>query len=119
MKESGILTAICQYLAILQNQGKLDFIRNNRFAGYIQRSNGTRGFINNGQSGSPDIYIFLPKGVTIHCEVKNEKNKQQSTQLEYQERVERLGHRYIIVRSLTEVVNIINEYEKARTANIA
>lgn len=101
--ERDVQRQIVEYLGMLENMGRLTFIRNNRFAGQITRANGSKGFVNNSKPGSPDIYIFLKNGVTIHCEIKGE-SKQSEAQVAYQHFVEKLGHRYIIARSVDDVV---------------
>ena len=110
MKESNIVTAISTYLQMLENQGKLIFIRNNSGAYKMGNS-----FVRFGKAGSPDFFMFLDEGEngiygrTLHIEVKNEKGKQNDNQKEYQKNIEALGHRYIIVRSLEEVENLLTK----------
>ena len=104
MKESGIVNAIMSYLQLLENQGKLVYQRNNSGAFINPKGN----FFKMGKRGSPDFYIFLPSGKTIHLEVKNEKGKQNLNQLEFEIRLKQLGHSYYVVRSVDEVENIIN-----------
>lgn len=102
MKESLIQTAIEQYLKILENQGKIIYIKNN--SGALKTD--TR-FIRFGKAGSPDFFIFTNDGGCLHLEVKNEKGSQNENQIEYQNKIERLGHTYFIVRSVDEVERII------------
>jgi len=102
MKESGIVTAIQTYLQILENQGKLVVQRNNSGAVMTNRL-GRNNFIRFGKAGSPDFYVFLPNGKTIMLEVKNEKGKLSESQQEFKDRVERLGFRYEVARSVDEV----------------
>jgi hypothetical protein len=99
MKESAIQRAIEQYLSLLENSGKLVFIKNNSGA-FI---NPAGHFYKMGKFGSPDFLLFLKGGMCIHLEVKNEKGKQNPNQISYQERVEKLGHTYIIVRAVDEL----------------
>ena len=104
MKESGIVSAIMSYLQYLENQNKLVYQRNNSGAFATARG----GFYHVGKKGSPDFYIFLPNGRTIHLEVKNEKGRQSVGQLEFELKIKQLGHRYCVVRSVDEVETIIN-----------
>ena len=104
MKESGIITAINHYLNYLENQKKLVFIRNNSGAFINPRGN----FFKMGRPGSPDFFIFLKDGKSLHLEVKNEKGRQNVRQLDYEMKIANLGHRYCIVRSVTEVERLIN-----------
>ena len=103
MKESGIQTAIEQYLQYMENQGKLIYIKNNSGAMKTQDR-----FIRFGKKGSPDFFIFLPAGQVIHMEVKNDKGKQNDNQIEYQKKVETLGHFYAIVRSIDDVERLLS-----------
>jgi hypothetical protein len=104
MKESAIITAINHYLNYLENQGKLVFIRNNSGAFINPRGN----FFKMGRPGSPDFFIFLKDGKSLHLEVKNEKGRQNIRQINYEMKITNLGHRYCIVRSVDEVERLIN-----------
>jgi hypothetical protein len=104
MKESQIQTAIEQYLRLMENMGQLVYIKQNSGATKI----GER-FIRYGKAGAPDFMVYLLDGRCVHLEVKNEKGKQNPNQLEYQAKIEKLGHRYCIVRSVDEVENLIKQ----------
>jgi len=104
MKESKIVTSVCNYLQLLENQGKLCFIRNNSGALKI----GNR-FIRFGKKGSPDIVLFLPKYVIL-LEIKNDKGTQSENQVEFQKRIEKLGYFYVIARSLDDVLSLLQDY---------
>lgn len=106
MNESGIITAICNYLQLLENQNKILFFRNN--SGATQTASG--GFIRFGKRGSPDIFVFIKGGKIIQLEVKCGKNKQTVSQLEWELKMKQLGHIYKIVRSIDEVEEIIKNY---------
>lgn len=108
MKESGIQTAIEQYLQYLENQGKLIYIKNNSGAIKTQAFGQKSSFIRFGKKGSPDFFIFLPAGQVLHMEVKNEKGRQNDNQLNYQQKIENLGHRYVIVRSIDDVEALLS-----------
>jgi hypothetical protein len=103
MKESLIQTVIEQYLCLMENMGKLVYTKNNSGAVKTQRG----GFVRFGKAGSPDFLIFLKDGKCLHLEVKNEKGRQADSQKDFQKKVEALGHRYIIVRSVDEVVKLL------------
>ena len=101
----GDLLRLC---ADMLNQLHIPYIRNGNFVGQITRPNGSKGFIRNSSyPGSPDLLIFREGGVTIHCELKSEIGKQSDDQREYQERIERLGHRYVLIRTPDEFVKLI------------
>ncbi|RJQ67350.1 MAG: VRR-NUC domain-containing protein [Desulfobacteraceae bacterium] len=102
MKESGIQTAIEQYLNYLENQGRLVYIKNN--SGALKTNDR---FIRFGKKGSPDFFVFLHNGRCIHLEVKNEKGKQNDNQKAYQSKIEKLDHTYLIARSIDDVENCL------------
>ena len=105
MKESGILTTICQYLQYLENQGKLIYQRNNSGAFINPKGN----FYRMGKRGMGDIIIWLPDGKSMILEVKNETGKLSLSQLEMELKLKQLNHLYFIVRSLEEVENIFKK----------
>lgn len=104
MKESEIQTTIEHYLKYQENLGKLVYQKNNTGAYKV----GDR-FIRFGKSGSSDFYVFL-KSVIICIEVKNENGRQTDNQIEFQKKIECLGHRYFIVRSLDDLIDILKKY---------
>ena len=87
-RESNIVTAIAGYLQVMERMGKCVYQRNNT-GGFKDDRNRVYRF---GREGSPDFYVFLANGRTLHLEVKNEKGKQRESQVRYQEAVEKLGH---------------------------
>ena len=104
MKESGIITAICQYLQYLENQGKCLFQRNN--SGALPTVRGS--WIRFGKAGAPDFIIWLPQGKNICLEVKNEIGKLSPIQKKFRDKITKLGYEYFIVRSVDEAEKIIN-----------
>jgi hypothetical protein len=106
MKESGIVSAITAYLQYMENQNKLVYQRNNSGAFINQRGN----FFKMGKPGSPDFYVFLPRGRTIHMEVKKQGTKQNLNQLEFEIKINQLGHVYGIVRSVDEAEELIKTF---------
>lgn len=103
MKESLIVSAIANYLQYLENQGKCVFQRNN--SGALPTAKG--GFIRFGKTGAPDFIIWLPQGNCICIEVKNEKGKLSPGQKEFKDKIEKLSYKYYLVRSLSDVENIL------------
>jgi len=85
------------------------FIRSNSLA--VQTAKGH--YIMTGKKGSPDILVLIKDKVmmtwmkTIALEVKSAKGKQSTDQKEWQDKFEKLGGEYYIVRSVEEVRNII------------
>ena len=57
-------------------------------------------------AGVADLIILLPE-CTIFVEVKDAKGKQQQTQTEFQRRVEELGLRYYIWRSVDDAIEFV------------
>ena len=103
MKESQIQRTIEEYLKLLENMGKLVYIKNN--SGAFPTKEGH--FVRFGKAGSPDFVVFMPNGKSIHLEVKNETGKQNPNQVAYQKMIEKLGHQYIIARNLDDVEILI------------
>lgn len=103
MKESGIITAITQYLQYLENAGKVVFIRNNSGAFINPRGD----FFKMGRAGSPDFLVFIHNGKCLHIEVKNEKGKLNENQIEYSLKIKNLGHEYHIARSVDDVERLL------------
>jgi len=56
--------------------------------------------------GVSDLVVILP-GRVIFVEVKNEIGRQRPGQKIFQERVTALGHQYVVVRSVQDVVDIL------------
>ncbi len=56
------------------------------------------------RAGVADLIVVLPDGKVLFLEVKTPTGKQSDNQIKFQNRVESLGHRYVIVRSVDDVV---------------
>jgi len=112
-KESEIMSAVSRVLMLYENRGELKHIRNNSGATRIKSNNSNPNdrFIRFGRAGSPDFFLFMPEGRVVHLEVKAEKGKQSTSQLLWQNDVEQLGHHYAIIRSVSEVVELITKLE--------
>lgn len=59
-------------------------------------------------AGVSDLIVLLPFGDSLYIELKIETGRQSPAQIEFQQRVEKLGHLYFICRSLDEFKEIIN-----------
>ena len=108
LKENDIQRAIKNYLQVRENQGKLMFIRSNSLA--VQTKDGH--YVQTGKKGSPDILVWmeditLDELRSIALEVKSTIGKQSPAQKEWQDKFEKFGGEYYIVRSVEEVMNII------------
>jgi len=105
--ERNILYGIKQYLQLIENSGKLIWIRNN--TGAISVGNeGSKRFIRFGRQGSPDLIVFLQGGKTIFLEVKRKGACQTKEQREFEQKVRELGYDYFVVSSVEEVICIIS-----------
>jgi len=60
--------------------------------------------------GFPDLLVYGPEGKIGHVEVKQENGKQQLTQKICQRWLEKLGHRYVVLRSSAEVVETLADW---------
>lgn len=90
---------------MLENQGKCYVIRDNSFAGHIQRANGSRGYVKNNKPGKPDIIVCY-QGKFIGLEVKH-KTKQSEYQKLAEEAIKKAGGDYHIVHDVLEVRELI------------
>lgn len=67
------------------------------------------------RSGAPDLEVWLPthNGVRIvYMEIKSENGKLSENQKAFRERCEKAGLPYHVVRSLDNVIDIVNEVKK-------
>jgi len=98
MKEVPIQRAILDYLTL-----KRIFHYRNNSGGFKDSNNH---FYRFGALGSPDI-ICVIKGQFIGIEVKAPKGKQSDHQKEFQTNLEAAGGRYLLARSLDDVMNYL------------
>jgi hypothetical protein len=66
------------------------------------------------RAGVPDLLLLLPNKQFpfMGIELKTAKGRQSDTQKEYQQIFERAGAKYVIVRSVSEFINEVNNYMK-------
>jgi hypothetical protein len=57
--------------------------------------------------GAADLVVVLP-GSVVFMEVKDETGTQSKQQINFQEKVQSLGHKYFIVRSVEDVKNLLD-----------
>ena len=105
--EGLILKAICQYLSILEAQGKLVFWRQNNGATYdprrgVYRKPNGAGY----KAGVPDVCVILG-GRYVALEVKSSTGKQSDEQKRLQEALEGVGAKYAVVRSVDDVIAVL------------
>lgn len=58
-------------------------------------------------AGVSDLIVILPNSKVLFVEVKFGNNKQQQNQIEFQEKIESLNHKYYVVYSLEQFKNIV------------
>jgi len=63
------------------------------------------------RKGAPDLLLFHRSGA-ICLEVKTPTGRQSDAQRRFQSRVEDLGYRYFVVRSVEDVKNVLTECEE-------
>lgn len=59
--------------------------------------------------GTSDLLIIAPNGKTIYCETKTATGKQRDPQIRFQNAIEKLGHIYIIARSIEDVAKALTD----------
>ena len=112
MSEKEIQREIVKYLKIRRDSGKIEFV-NNSVAGRFVGEGSFYAPLQS-KSGSPDLLIFMRDTKkdclkTIALEVKTETGKQSPGQIGWQERFEKLGGKYHIVRNIDDVIKIIEK----------
>ena len=58
-------------------------------------------------AGAADLVMLLPGGETVFVEVKTSKGRQQESQKQFQERVEKLGFTYLLWRNLADALDFV------------
>jgi hypothetical protein len=104
MSESSIQKAIIDYLTLMENQGKCYFFRSG--SGMIKTEKGN--YFKTGKAGCPDISLLTKDGF-VAIEVKDAKGKLSQAQVEAKNKIESLGGRYIVARSLDDVVELFTK----------
>jgi len=107
--EAQLKKACTEYLTMLRNRGELLFIRNNSGSFQVTRPDGSRGWMNNGEKGSPDFVVFF-KDRTAGLELKSPTGKQSPEQKDWEQRLTKLNHDYHVIRSVDDLVRIISYY---------
>jgi len=102
MSESNIQKAILDYLQYQENGIKLWFVRS--ASGNISTDTGRR--FKTGKKGCPDI-VLCQHGCFIGLEVKTPKGRQSDAQVEAQKIIEACGGKYYVVRSVDDVIRIL------------
>lgn len=107
--EKEIQDSIIQWLTIVkifhyrQNTGGM-------LKEYTRKDGSTsKSMVRFGVKGASDI-VCVVKGMYIAIEVKDHKGKQSPDQVEFQRALEAEGGRYILVRSLDEVMSFFHQF---------
>lgn len=98
MKEHDLQNLILDYLA-----AKRVFHYRNNSGAMAKEYKGKRYFIKFGAVGSPDI-IAVKNGIYVGIECKNGTAVQNESQVEFQKNLEKAGGKYILARSLEDVI---------------
>lgn len=64
-------------------------------------------------AGVSDL-VIVAEGKVLFIEMKTRKGRQQESQKEFQRRVETLGHKYIVCRSLDDFMEMVGDWVKNR-----
>ena len=64
------------------------------------------------RAGFPDLILLVPKGQCpfLGIELKASKGRQSEAQKAYQEEFERMGAKYVVIRSVEEFIQVVNDY---------
>lgn len=108
--ESIIQRSIITYLEKQEAKHKLYFFRSNSFTGRVIRQNGTTGFVRNGKKGMPDIIICVGAKF-VALEVKALTGIQSVEQKTAEIKIKAAGGEYYVVKSLNEVIKIIESFQ--------
>ena len=74
----------------------------------INRKDGSKGWARGADAGTADILAFTGASV-IWVECKSSVGKLTESQKEFKKKVEKLGHIYIVARSLDDVMGLFNQ----------
>jgi len=107
MSETDIVAAV---IGALQATGHWAW-RCNSGAIMLEGKHGKRLF-RGAPTGTPDVFCVLPGGRLIGLEVKTPKGRQSPGQKAWQERAERTGVPYAVVRSAGEALRFVRSIRK-------
>lgn len=110
MTESQVQSQIIDYLTVRENKEELFFQRTNNTPVFDPVGKRFRAMAKGQKKGFPDLLIFKG-GATIAIEVKTKTGRQSKEQKEVQEKLEKQGIRYCIVRSFDDIIRILEETE--------
>ena len=108
MRESELKLQVAQYLAILEAQGKLCWIRLNAGQFVFEDKNGKRRHYSGARKGCSDFLILIP-GHVIFLELKSTTGKMSEYQKEFANLVNFFGAEYRVAKDFDRVQEILNE----------
>lgn len=110
MTEAPILAACKSYLRLQQNRGLLSFRRIHVMP--VMRGNHRRPILakNTDMEGMEDLQIYLPNGVIVFAECKRPDGRLSPEQRTRQAELARLGHHYVIIRSLQDLIDRLSAF---------
>ena len=111
MKESNILKLIelqaskCGCIALRLNSGMFyqGILKNTTMGQILTNLSHIAGC----PDGTSDSLIIAPNGKVIFCETKTATGKQRDSQKQFQATVEKLGHIYILARTVNDVLEVL------------
>lgn len=104
IKEADVLIQCKALLEIMKGYGRLDFWRVNGGASLI-RGIKTK---NSGMAGFSDIMVLFKHSIAVaFIELKATDGRQSEEQVGFQRRVELMGHKYYLCRSLDDMKEIL------------
>ena len=106
MTEEGTLKSTVEnYLQVLENQGKLIFLRLNS-GDFIEVRGNSRRRVKGCPAGTADFEIIVGE-CTIFLELKSKNGKQNKEQKLFERKVKSFGCEYHIIRSFEELENVL------------
>lgn len=110
--EKDILASCKRLLRLYEGGGHLAFIRVT--AGGVPRGDGSRFSKNVDMAGVSDLLIWLKAGPVLAVELKTADGVVRPDQREFGSRLSRVGHIYRVVRSVSQLEELLVEYGAPR-----
>lgn len=104
--EKDLLKEVKKLLDIFKSKGVLSYRRIH----VMPVMRGGKMSMNKDMAGIEDIQLYLPGGVTLMWELKKKGGKQSPAQLLRESELLKLGHRYYVIQSLSQSIEILSFY---------
>jgi hypothetical protein len=106
--EAEIQREVREDLEAFESAGLITFARIG-LGGVLRRTSTGRRVItkNDDMRGMPDFLVWFPKGRILHLEIKTPTGSLSKDQIDFQARVENLGHEYAVATSREEASLVI------------